>query len=163
MGYEKIKRPILAPGGLQVTGGSTFTGAVNQTATVTQTGAAIIPVQTLSSASTATVITNYGLTTIWQSHAGTTDQTWKLAAPVVGHDKTILIEPGLRTVTITCTAIAADPFYGSTDTTSLVMTSDASDIGFPVAIQLKGVTSLYTGATGVKWAVLELATGVTIA
>ena len=156
MGYEKIKRPLLLPGGMEVSGGSTFTGAVTQSAAVT--GA----LQTLSSASTGTTITNYGVTTIWQSHAGTTDQTWKLAGPIPGVAKTVFIEPGLRTVTITCTAIAADPFYGSTDTTSLVMTSDASDIGFPVRIQLMGVTSLVTGATGTKWAVLKLATGVTI-
>ena len=144
MGFQKIKRPILATGGMRI-----------------DQKTANHPVQTLSSASTATVITNYGVTTIWQSHAGTTNQTWKLAAPAEGTEKTLLIEPGLRTVTITCTAGTTDIWYGSTDTTSLVMTSDASDIGYPVCIQLRGVTSLYTGATGVKWAVLKLATGVT--
>lgn len=161
MGYEKIKRPILAPGGLQVTGGSTFTGAVNQTGTVTQTGAAVIPVQTLSSASTGTVITAYGITTIWGTVDGTTNQTYKLAAPVVGYEKKIFIEPGLRTITITCTAGGTDPFYGSTDTTSLVATSDASDNEI-ACIQLAGVTSLLTGATGTKWGIVSMTTAISI-
>jgi hypothetical protein len=154
MGYEKIKRPLLTPGGLQVTGASTFTAAP------TWSGVGPVQaVQTLSSASTGTVITAYGVTTIWQTVAGTTNQTFKLAAPVVGTEKTIFVTPGARTVTITCTAGGTDPFYKSTDSVSIQVSSDADN----AMIQAVGVTSLLTGATGTKWAVTYMSTAIAYA
>ena len=180
MGYEKIQqRRIWQPaGGLEVGGGSTFTGAVNMTNTVTMSGAGtqsvaqtvtaapiysgvgpISDVQTLTSGSTATVITNYGITTIWQTAAGDTDQTFKLAAPTVGVSKTISVTPGFRDVTITCTAAGTDPFYKSTDSVSIVVSSDADN----AMIELVGVTSIQTGATGEKWAVLRMSTDIAYA
>ena len=154
MGFKKIKRPILAPGGLQVSGGSTFTGSV-----VTSGVGITNTVQTLTSASTATVINAYGITTMWQTTAGTTDQTWKLAGATVGAEKTILFNAGQRTITITCTANGTDPFYKSTNTSSLVGTSNVDNDG---VIELTGVTSIMTGATGIKWAVQYLSTAISI-
>jgi hypothetical protein len=162
MGYRKIKRPILAPNGLEVTGASTFSGVATFTAAPVLSGVGLDQnLQTLSSDSTGTTINSYGITTIWQTIDGTTNQTFKLAAPTAGVEKTILVEPGLRTVTITSTATGTDPFYGSTDTTSLVVTSDASDLEI-ACIRLAGVTSLQTGATGTKWAVLTMTTAISI-
>ena len=158
MGYEKIKRPLLLPGGMEVAGGSTFTGAVTHSAAVT--GA----VQTLSSVSTATAITNYGVTTIWQTTAGTTDQTWKLAAPELGVRKTIMFNPGGRTITITSTATGTDPFNGSTNTTSLVATSDADDFATMGVIDLVGVTATTgQGTSGTRWGIVHLTTAISIA
>ena len=154
MGYEKIKRPILSPGGLQVSGGSTFTGAVNFSG-VGQTNT----VQTLSSESTGTLITNYGITTLWQTVAGTTNQEFKLAAPTVGVEKTLFVTPGARDVTITCTAAGTDPFYKSTDSVSIVVSSDADN----AVINMIGVQSLLTGATGEKWAVTYWSTDIAYA
>jgi len=145
MGYKKIKRPVLSPGGVEV-----YNVGVTDT------------VQTLSSASTATVITNYGLTTIYQTTAGSTDQTWKLAAPALGVRKSIIFAPGARTITITSTATGTDPFYNSTNTTSLVATSDADDFAGMGVIDLVGVTALKTGATGLKWGIIRLTTAISI-
>ena len=178
MGYKKFKRPILAPAGLQMDGGSTFTGAVNISGALTISGAQTISgvqtytaaptysgvgpisaVQTLDSGDTGTVITGYGVTTIWQTTAGTTNQTWKLAGAAAGASKTILFNAGDRTITITCTANGTDPFYKSTDTVSLVGTSDVDNFG---VIQLSGVTSIHTGATGLKWNVDYKSTAISI-
>ena len=134
MGFQKIKRPVLAPRGM-----------------------AVSPIQTLSSASTGTEITNYGVTTIWQSIIGTTDNSFALAAPVLGQEKTIFIQGGARKVTITCTG--TDPFYGSTDTTSIVATSSADDTKI-ATIKLVGVTSIQTLATGLKWGAIYLSTAI---
>lgn len=133
MGYRKFKRPIVAPG-----------------------------VQTLTSASTGTTITNYGLTSIIMTTAGSTDVTFKLAAPKVGVAKTILFSPGARTVTFTSTATGTDPFLNSTNTTSLVATSDADDYAGVGVIELFGATSVKTGATGTKWGVVRLTTAISI-
>lgn len=138
MGYKKIKRPLMANRDVR------------------------IPVQTLSSDSTGTLITNYGLTTIYMTTAGTTDVTFKLDAPKLGERKQIMFSPGGRTVTFTCTAGGTDPFANSTNTSSLVATSNADDFAAMGVIDLIGVTALKSGATGLKWGVTHMTTAITI-
>ena len=152
MGYEKIQRPVLAKG---TVGPSNVPGLSGL--------GGIDAIQTLTSASTATVITNYGVTTIWQTTAGSTDQTWKLAAPSLGVRKTIMFNPGLRTITITSTATGTDPFNGSTNTTSLVATSDADDFATMGVVDLVGVTATTgQGTSGIRWGIVHLTTAITV-
>jgi hypothetical protein len=112
MGFEKIKRPILAPGGLQITGGSTFTGAVSADAGVTEA------VQSLTGASTGTTLTRYGYTFITVASAtesATAGQyRFRLPTPIAGARKTISVDNATTRLIQVVAATSGATFYGTT-------------------------------------------------
>lgn len=158
MGFRKHKRPVLAPGGLQVGGGSTFTGAVTISGAVTQSGAVthtanvtystgareIEHVQVLAGTDTGTNVTNYGVTriTVESSANGTAIGIlpFSIDNPVAGVTKTIIVDNNSTKIihVRTVTSATGQNFYGSTKNAVVWSTGGT---GPPPAIDLIGVST----------------------
>lgn len=146
MGLDKNKRPILAVGGLEVPGGSTFTG------TVVMSGAGVTDtVQSLTGASTGTTITNYGITLInvvssTESTSAAASIGFTMAGVSAGVQKTLVVSPQ-STEAVAVSLAAGDNLLGmSTKQTILYFTTSAST-GESAAktVHLVGLTTKYWG------------------
>lgn len=145
MGLRKIKRPILAPNGLQVEGASTFT------AKVAMSGAGVADaVQALTSTQTGTTVTAYGATFITSgSTAGS--NIFTLASPVAGYRKSIVVDVNTTDAVDLIHASSASVFWGTT----------ANALRFSTgAVTPK--RAVLVGRTSTSWAIEHLSTGVTV-
>lgn len=137
MGVQKFKRPILAPGG-QITSATTFTANIVQS-----TGSRLVEhVQSLAGTDTGTNVTNYGLTyiTVESSANGTAAATlpFKLAAPIAGVTKTIIVDNNSTKIIQVRTLTSAATFYGSTKNALQWSTGSTEP---PAAIELIGLST----------------------
>ncbi len=131
MGFEKTKRPLLAPGGKWTVG--------NATANAGQ----ISNFQALTGGSTGTIVTNEGVTRIL---VGSTEGTasgilpFRLANPIPGVLKTIIVDSNSTKIihVRTQTSTTGFNFYGSTKN-ALVWTTGGT--GPPPSIDLIGVST----------------------
>lgn len=125
MGFLKIKQPLL------------------------ESGRAIAPIQSLTAASTGTLVTNYGVTVISSS-----GKTFRLAAPArQGEVKEVILRPTAAGGKISLRpASTASVFYNSTKGT--LQTTTAQNAQPAASVRLYAVTST-------QWAVLSKTTGVT--
>lgn len=118
MGVEKIRRPLLAPQGLQIEQNSTFTAdVVLSTAGSTDAGIRQV-VQTIApsgaSGVSATAVTNRGVTVINSTGTGA-GWVFNLTAPAAaGMEKIVAINPASTVPVQVRTASSAGTFFGST-------------------------------------------------
>ena len=132
MGFLKIKQPLL------------------------ESGRAVAPAQSLTSASTGTTVGGYGVTIISSSAA----KTYKLSAPVrAGVVKEVIFRSSLTGAKITLLAggSTAATFFNSTKGT--VVSSTAQHAQPPATVRLIAVST----GTSLKWSLLSKTTGCTIA
>jgi hypothetical protein len=109
--------------------------------------APVVPVQALTGSSTATQITNFGLTTI--THTSTADKSFKLARPIAGAQKTIAVRNGGSTQNIFVRS-------ASTAVTFFPTTSNLLDFaGANPFITLVGISTS-------QWAIAARSTGITL-
>lgn len=127
MGFLKIKQPVL------------------------ESGRAVAPVQNLTAASTATLVTGYGVTIITSSAA----KTFRLANPPrAGVFKEVIFRPTVGANKISLIpGTTAGTLYGSTKGT--LQTSTGQNAQPAPVVRLYAVSST-------KWALLGKTTGVTI-
>jgi len=131
MGFLKFKQPVL------------------------ESGRAVAPAQSLTSASTGTLVSGYGVTVISSSAA----KTYRLTAPVrAGQVKEILMRAsvGANKITVLAGASTAATFFNSTK--GAVLTSTAQNAQPSPVIRLISVST----GTSYKWAVLGKSTGCTL-
>lgn len=130
MGFHKSKRPILEP------------------------GRAVAPFQTLTAASTGTLVSHYGVTSIVSSSAA---KTFRIANPVrVGEVKEVILRSTVGGTKISLQPqTTAQTFYGSTKGT--LQTTTAQNAQPAGVVRLVAIAT--TGNT--RWAVLGKTTGVT--
>lgn len=131
MGFLKIKQPVL------------------------ESGRALAPAQTLTTASTGTTITPYGVTIISSTASGT--KTFRLATPSrVGVTKEIIFRPTIGAAKIAVRANStAQVFFGTTGSKTVTSAT---------AQNTKAVPTLRLYArTSTSWVVLSKTTALTIA
>ena len=132
MGFLKIKQPLL------------------------ESGRAVAPAQSLTSASTGTTLSGYGVTIISSSAS----KVYKLSTPVrAGVVKEVLLRTSLTGAQITVLAggSTAATFFNSTKGT--VLSKAAQHAQPPATVRLISVST----GTSLKWSVLGNTTGCTIA
>lgn len=127
MGFFKTKQPILTPGQAQ-------------------------PPQSLTSASTGTLVSPRGVTII-KTTAGT-DRTFRLGTPRAGDIKDIIVDIASTATVTVRPGSTAQTFYGTTSGTLLFTTVGSA--GLPKRARLYAVSST-------SWAVLHTSTAITVA
>jgi len=150
MGLDKKTRPILAVGGLQVTGGSTFTD------TVVMSGAGLTDtVQALTGASTGTTITNYGVTYInvvssTESTSAAASIGYTMAGVVAGTHKMLVVSPQ-STEAIKVSLATGDNFLGMSTKQTTMNFSTSASTAEPAAktVHLVGLTTRYWGISSI--------------
>lgn len=106
-----------------------------------------VPVQALTSASTGTQITNFGVTTI--THTSTGDKTYKLARPLAGVTKNISVRNGGSTQNVFIRSV-------STAVTFFPTTANLMDFaGANPSVSLVGISTS-------QWAITARTTGITL-
>lgn len=107
-------------------------------------------IQALSTASTGTPITNYGVTTLVSNTSDVADKAYKLAAPVKGIEKTLIIRSNSTTV-ITVRSVSTGVVFFPTTGNLITATSGA-----------KAFISL-VGLSATEWGIVSRSTGLTVA
>lgn len=112
------------------------------------TAGRIDKIQSLTQASTATRINNYGVTTIANSSA---NNTFVLNAPVQGLRKTIIADPNSTGEIVVVGPTTTVLFYGSTNNIATFSTGTGVKV-----LDLIGISAT-------SWAIVSRTTGITLA
>lgn len=149
MGVKKFKRPILARGGLQVDGGSTFTAPVIFSGSAGPKYA----VESLTGSSVAQTVSAYGVSFLTYGSSGKTNDFILPVPPGAGYQKQIFVVNNTTSVELNInTNATANTFWGTTfNTAVLAVAATGSPGGTP-----GGTVALFlVGASTSQWAVVS--------